>query len=241
MDKDTGKVLWKSNRETSAKKKFSFSTPLVVAVNGTMQVISPGSGVVCSLDPKTGREIWRVRYGEGYSVIPRPVYGHGLLFIGTGFDSPTVLAIRPDGHGDVTQSHVAWTLRKGAPNTPSLLLVGDELYMVSDGGIASCVDAKTGRVHWQERLEGNYSSSPMHANGLIYFQNEEGTTTVLKAGKEFLKLATNPLGERTLASFAATDGALFIRTERHLFKVKGLGSGSAQASPTRYGSDSSLR
>src|SRR5262245_7314725 len=99
LDKDTGKVLWRSKRETSAKKKFSFSTPLVVAVNGTMQVISPGSGVVCSLDPKTGREIWRVRYGEGYSVVPRPVYGHGLLFIGTGFDSPTVVAIRPDGHG----------------------------------------------------------------------------------------------------------------------------------------------
>jgi outer membrane protein assembly factor BamB len=221
LDKDNGKVLWKTKRTTTAKKTFSFSTPLLITVNGQPQVISPGSGVVCAFDPKSGRELWRARYGEGYSVIPRPVFGHGMIFIATGYDTPTVMAIRADGKGDVTDTHVAWTLKKGAPNTPSLLLVGDELYMVSDGGIGSCVDAKTGRVHWQERIGGNYSASPIHAGGRIYFQNEEGTGVVLKAGKEFEKLASNALEERTLASYAVADGALFIRSEKHLFKVAG--------------------
>jgi len=220
LDKGNGKVLWKTKRETTAKKTFSFSTPLLITVNGQQQVISPGSGVLCAYDPKSGAEIWRARYGEGYSVIPRPVFGHGLLFIGTGYDQPTVMAIRADGKGDVTDTHVAWTLKKGAPNTPSLLLVGEELYMVSDGGIASCVDAKTGRVHWQERVGGNYSSSPVYANGRIYFQNEEGVGVVVKAGRQFEKLASNDLGEKTLASYAVADGAFFIRTEQHLYKVK---------------------
>jgi len=221
LDKNTGKVLWRTKRETAARRKFSFSTPLLLTVNGQPQIISPGSGAVCSYEPRTGREIWRVRYGEGYSVIPRPVYGQGLVFVVTGFDRPAVMAIRPDGKGDVTDTHVAWTLTKGAPNTPSLLLVGQELYMISDGGIASCLEAKTGRVHWQERLGGNYSASPIHSNGRIYFQSEEGTAVVLKAGKRFLKLATNSLGERTLASYGVTDGALYVRTEEHLFKVNG--------------------
>src|SRR5262249_3128497 len=148
-------------------KKFSFSTPLLITVNGQKQVISPGSNVVSALDPATGKEIWRVRY-NGYSVIPRPGYGHGLVFIGNGYEAPTVMAIRPDGRGDVTDTHVAWTIRKNAPHTPSLLLMGDELYMVSDHGTASCVDAKTGKVHWQEQLERHYSASPLAAGGKIY-------------------------------------------------------------------------
>jgi outer membrane protein assembly factor BamB len=222
LNKKDGQLLWKTPRSFSAKKKFSFSTPLLIDANGRNQVVSPSSGAVYAYDPKDGRELWQVRYAEGYSVVPRPVFGHGLLFISTAFDSPEVIAIRPDGQGDVTSSHVAWTLAKGAPKTPSMLLVGDELYFVSDAGIATCVDATTGRVHWTERAGGNYSASPLFADGRIYLQNEEGIGVVLAPGKTFQQLARNSLGERTLASYAVTDGALFIRTEAHLYRIANL-------------------
>jgi outer membrane protein assembly factor BamB len=220
LDKRTGKLAWKVQRETAASKKFSFNTPTLIEVDGQKQIITCGSGAVSALEPKTGKELWRVRYGEGYSLIPKPVFGHGLLFIATGYDRPNVLAIRLGGKGDVTDTHIAWTLTKGAPHTPSLLLVGEELYMVSDAGIATCVDARTGQVHWSERLPGNYSASPLFAAGKIYFQNETGTGTVLKPGKKFEKLSENPLNERSLASYAVADSALFIRTDQHLYKVK---------------------
>ena len=221
LDKATGTIRWKTARVTTAMKKFSFSTPLLITVAGQKQVISPGSGAVCAYDPKDGRELWRVRYGEGYSVIPRPVFGHGLIFIGTGYDRPVIYAIKVDGAvGDVTDTHVAWTLQKGAPNTPSLLLVGDELYALSDAGIASCLDARTGKVHWQERIGGDCSASPIYADGRIYLQNETGTGVVLQPGKEFKKLSENPLNERTLASYAVDDGAFYIRSAEHLFKIR---------------------
>ncbi|MEN9575576.1 MAG: hypothetical protein RL514_3431 [Verrucomicrobiota bacterium] len=219
LDKASGKLLWKVKRETTATKRFSFSTPTLITVNGQQQLISPGSGVVCALDPKTGAELWRCRYGQGYSVIPKPVFGHGLIFLSSGYDKPVLHAIRADGKGDVTDTHIAWTLEKGAPHTPSPLLVGNELYVVSDGGIASCLDAKTGKVHWSERVAGNYSASPLFADGKIYLQNETGIGVVLKPGTTFEKLAENPLGEKTLASYAVTDGALFIRSEQHLYRI----------------------
>ncbi len=219
LDRAKGNVIWKTARNSESFKKFSFSTPLLITVNGKQEIICPGSGAVCAYDPRTGREIWRVTY-EGYSVIPRPIFGHGLVFVSSGFESPSLLAIRPDGRGDVTTSHVAWILRKGAPLTPSPLLVDDELYLVSDSGIVSCVDARTGKVHWQERIGGNYSASPLYADGKIYCQSEEGTGVVLKAGKRFQVLARNSIGEPTLASYAVSDGAFFIRTESHLFRIQ---------------------
>ena len=202
LDRSNGKVLWRTDRQAEAFKKFSFSTPLAITVKDKKQIISPFSNPVCGYDAQTGKEIWRVRY-QGYSVVPRPVYGHGLVFICTGFDSPSLLAIRPDGEGDVTKTHVAWTTGKAVALTPSLLLVGDELYMVSDGGVASCLDAKTGALHWQERVGGKYSASPLFADGKIYLQDEEGTAIVVKASKQFERVAKNQLGERTLASYAA--------------------------------------
>jgi outer membrane protein assembly factor BamB len=218
LDVNTGKVLWKTERTNEVQKTFSFSTPLLIDVKGQKQIVSPGSNVVSALDPATGREIWRVHY-DGYSVIPRPVYGHGLVFLSTGYNTPSLLAIRPDGKGDVTATHIAWKARQGAPHTPSLLLVGDELYMVSDGGQASCLDARTGRVHWQKRIGNAYSASPLFGDGKIYFQSEDGVGTVIEAGREFKLLARNPLEERSLASYAVADGSLFIRTEKHLYRI----------------------
>jgi outer membrane protein assembly factor BamB len=213
-------VRWKTPRNTTAARKFSFSTPLAIEVDGATQVISPGSGFVAGYDPKDGREIWRARYGEGYSVITRPVFAHGLVFVSSSYDRPVVHAVKPAGaKGDVTDSHVAWTHPKGAPNTPSTLAVGDELYFVSDAGIATCVDARTGKVHWTERLGGGFSASPIAVEGRIYFLNEEGVATVLTAGKTFEVLAKNELGERTLASPAVTDNTLFLRSKSHLWRI----------------------
>jgi outer membrane protein assembly factor BamB len=131
-----------------------------------------------------------------------------------------VLAVRADGKGDVTKTHVKWRLRKGAPHTPSLLLVGQELYMVSDHGSATCVDAKTGKVHWSERLRGRgYSASPIHAGGKVYFLSEDGVGTVIQAGKKYERVAQNGLNERTLASYAVADDSLFIRTEKRLYRI----------------------
>lgn len=220
LDAASGAVRWKTLRKTTAKKPFSFCTPLVVSVGGVSQVVLPGSGFVAAYDPRTGAEKWRVGYGEGYSVVPRPVFAHGLLFVSSSFDKPVLKAIRPAGAaGDVTESHVAWTAIKGVPHTGSMLVVGDELYFVSDGGIATCADARTGTVHWSERLGGDNSASPFHAEGRVYFLNETGTTTVVKAGKKFEVLAKNDVGERTLASCAVADGAIFLRSEGHLWKI----------------------
>jgi outer membrane protein assembly factor BamB len=222
LDAKTGLERWRFNRVSDANNKFSFSTPTVIEIDGKEQLITAGSGVVNALDPATGQEIWRVRYGDGYSVIPKPVFGNGLLFVATGYNSPTVIAIRPQGaSGDATDSHVEWTVKKAAPHTPSLLLVGEELYMVTDKtGILTCLDAKTGRENWNQRIGGNYSASPLFADGKIYIQSEEGAAIVIQPGKTFTKLADTGFKERTLASYAVGDSALFIRTDKHLYRVQ---------------------
>jgi len=219
LDRNNGDVRWRTQRESDAAKKFSFGTPLVIEVKGRKQIISQGSNVLSAYDPKSGEEIWRARY-DGYSLIPRPVFGNGMIFISTGYDKPQVLAVRVGGTGDVTDSHIAWRFDRGAPNTPSLLLIGKELYMVSDGGVASCLDASTGEVVWQQRLGGNYSASPFYAAGHVYFQSEEGEGTVIQAGRKFQRLAKNDLGEATLASYGVGNGALLIRSESRLFRIK---------------------
>ncbi len=219
LNKQTGEVLWKTPRRSGASRTFSFSTPLVIDVQGQKQVISPGSDLVAAYDPNTGDEIWRVQY-RGYSVVPRPVYGHGLVFISTGFDRATAMAIRPNGQGDVTDTHVAWKTSRSVPKTPSMLLVEDKLYMISNSGMASCRDAKTGKLHWQKRLEGNFSASPIYVDGKIYALNEMGTGIVLRASTDFEVIARNPLNERTLASYAVLDNALFIRSTDHLYRIQ---------------------
>lgn len=222
LDKSTGAVAWKVSRTAVPGYSFAFSTPLVIDVDGGRQVVSQAAGYTAAYDPRNGSEIWRVSYGKGFSVVPRPVFAHGLLFLGTGWDGAGLLAVDPRGaKGDVTRSHVRWSLEKGAPLTPSPLVVGDEVYVVSDNGIATCADARSGRVHWTERLGGGFSASPVAAAGRVYFVSEEGITSVVRAGKSYELLATNDLGERALASPAVEEGAIFLRTESHLWRLGG--------------------
>jgi outer membrane protein assembly factor BamB len=218
LDQATGEVRWKTPRNSSATKTFSFSTPIVLDAGGGRQIISAGSGFVGAYDPLDGREIWRVRYGEGYSVVPRPIFAHGLLFVATGFNRAKLLAIDPAGaRGDATDN-VVWTYDRGVSLTPSVVPVGNELYFVSDNGVATCLNAETGKVHWTERLNGGFSASPVFADGNLYFTNESGTTYVAKAGTTFELVATNDLAERTLSSAAVDDGAFYQRTESHLWR-----------------------
>ena len=220
LDAATGAVRWKTQRNSAAKYQFSFSTPLAIRADGVTQVISSGSGFVGSYDPRDGHELWRVAYGDGYSVVPRPIFAHGLIFVSSGFNTAILHAIRPDGaKGTATETNVAWTQNKGVPKSASMLVLGDEIYFVADNGIANCADARTGEIHWSERLAGGFSASPVAAEGRVYFQNETGAGYVIKAGKSFELLATNDLAEPTLASYAVADGALYIRSEKYLRKI----------------------
>ena len=215
LDKLTGKVKWKKSREGYQ----AYTTPLVVSLPGGDQLISPGALRAVAYEPRSGKELWQVRYGEGFSNVPRPVYGDGLVFICTGFQQPSMLAVRLDGKGDVTNSKVEWKLDRGVPLTPSPLLVGNELYMVTDNGIATCVDAKTGKEYWRARVGGNHSASPIYADGRIYFLSEEGESVVIAPGQQLKHLTTNQLDGRTLASMAVSSGSIFIRSETHLYRI----------------------
>jgi outer membrane protein assembly factor BamB len=218
LDKQTGKQRWKTPRRSPWDQ--AYTTPLVIRVGDRDQLVSVGAYRAAAYDPLTGKELWRVSYADGFSNVPRPVYGHGLVYIATGFQQPTVIAVRPDGTGDVTRTHVAWTLRRGAPFTPSPLLVGDELYIVNDAGIASCLDAKTGEIRWQERLNGTFSASPVFAGGRIYFLSEDGVATAIAPGTTFRRLAVNAIDGATLASMAVADGSMFVRSNTHLYRIK---------------------
>jgi outer membrane protein assembly factor BamB len=217
LDKATGKTRWKRARRYPFDQ--AYSSPLVIRVNEQDQVVSVGAYRAAAYDPSTGAEIWRVGYDEGFSNVPRPVYGNGLVYITTGFQQPSLLAVRVDGKGDVTRTHVAWRLSRGAPYTPSPLLVGTELYVVSDLGVVTCVDAVTGTVHWQQRIGGNHSASPVLAAGRIYFLSEEGVATVIAPGRVFQKLATNALDGATLASMAVFNRSFFVRSHSHLYRL----------------------
>jgi outer membrane protein assembly factor BamB len=215
LDCDTGDVRWKKPRAGA----HSYSTPLAIEVEGKTQIVSPGGNGVTAYDPESGDVIWTCKY-EGYSVVPRPVFGHGLVFVCTGYDVPSVLAIRPNGSGDVTDTHVEWTLKQGAPLNASPILVGDELYVVSDIGVATCVDARTGKLRWRRRIGGNYSTSPLASDGRLYFLDEDGTTHVVAADKKYEALGTNRLKGTTLASLAAANGRLYLRTDSALYCIE---------------------
>ena len=217
LDTRTGKARWRTGRRQPADQ--AYTTPLVIRIGDRDAVVSVGAFRAAAYDAQTGKEIWRVSYGDGFSNVPSPVFAHGLVVTATGFQQPSLIAVRPDGQGDVTKTHVAWTLERAAPLTPSPLVVGDELYVVNDVGIATCLDARTGTPRWVQRLGGNYSASPVAADGRIYFLSEEGVATVIEPGTVFRRLATNTLDGDTLASMAVSGGSIFIRSASHLYRI----------------------
>lgn len=218
LDASTGELAWQTPRNVEAGKTFSFCTPLVLEEGGLTQVIVPGSNVVQSVAPNTGEELWRVTY-EGYSVVPRPIHHAGLVFVSTGFNRATLLAIDPSGRGDVTETHVRWRAKSGIPKTPSLVGFEDKVAMVSDDGIASGYDVETGKRQWVERIGGDFSASPLLAGNRLYLVSEDGVCTVLDVSGTPSEIAVNDLGERTLASPAVIDGDLLIRTAKALYRV----------------------
>ncbi|MEE3178304.1 MAG: PQQ-binding-like beta-propeller repeat protein [Verrucomicrobiota bacterium] len=223
LDRRKGEVAWKTPRRQKVKKTFSFGTPLVLEIDGRTQVISQASGKVAAYDPKDGSEIWMVRYGEGYSVVPRPVFANGLLYVATGFDRASLLGIRPQGaKGDVTDTHVVFKETRYIPKTPSFVESGGYLYLVDDTGSLTCRDAKSGELKWREKIPGNFSSSPVLIGNKLYLATEDGVAYVAevspKGGKIVFELE---MEERIFASPALIDGALFLRSEEHLWKIGG--------------------
>ena len=223
LDQATGQPVWRTDRPpinvSSGNLKKSFVTPLLVEAGGRTQLVSPAAHWVVSYDPASGKELWRARHGDGFSIGTCPVFAHGLVFFGTGCFKPQLLAIRVDGEGDVTSSKVAWKSLKQVPIMSSPVAAADEIYWVSDEGMATCADARTGEIRWQERLGGGHLASPLHAEGRIYFFGQDGRATVVKASPQFEKLAANKLEGIVIATPGLTDRTLFLRTDTHLYRI----------------------
>jgi len=222
LDTGSGQIAWTRERSgemaENPQHRKSYATPLIVEVEGRAQVISPGADWLYSYDPATGEEFWKVKYGElGFSNVPRPVAGDGMLFLSTGFGRTEVQGLKLNG---TDPPEIVWRLKKGAPRMPSPILIGAELYFVSDNGIAACVDAKTGEVHWQERLGGNHAASPLHADGKLYFFSREGVTTVLEPGVRFSPIGSNQLDGEHKASAVAIGPELYLRTDQALYRIE---------------------
>ena len=223
FDIETGDVKWRTARTGKMHERDDFRkaycTPLVIDLDGKPLVISPGADWLYAYEPQTGREVWKLNYGKlGFSTVPRPVFANGLVYVATSYIKSRLLAVRPGP--DEASTKVVWTNDKQVPQKPSLVIVGQELFMISDNGVATCLDAVTGDQIWQKRIGGNYSASLLHANGKVYFFNQSGTASVVQAGREFKTLATNSLNEGFMASPAVYRNSLILRTSGHLFRIQ---------------------
>jgi outer membrane protein assembly factor BamB len=244
LDKATGRTVWRKERsidykdlgpdgrpESEGDWRKAFSTPHVASIDGKPVLISQGAKALYAYEPLTGQELWRVEERQNHSGSARPVAGHGLVFVNTGWSSGQLLALRPGKPGDVLDANapdsnssralqVVWRSKRNVPKKPSLQLVDDLIFSIDDGGIASCLEANTGKELWRERITGNYSASPLYADGRIYFCSEEGKTSVIAAGREFKKLAENQLGDGFMASPAVSGKALILRSRTHLYRIE---------------------
>lgn len=224
LDKTTGATVWRTDRPkdfrtTDGDIKKAYATPIVVDVAGRPVLVSPASKGTFAYDARTGEEVWRITY-ESFSTSSRPVFGHGHVYLSTGFGKADLVAVRPDGQGDVTASHISWVEKKQMPSKPSPLLVDDLIYTIGDQGVATCLEAITGKTVWMERIGGNYSAAPLFAGGHVYFFSEDGKTTVFKPGRTFERVSENQLDDGFMASPAASDGALFLRTRKNLYRIE---------------------
>lgn len=226
LHKTTGQTAWKTDRsadfdDVPVLQRKAYGTPSLIQHGGRQQMISVGAKSLYSYDPRDGEELWNVRH-RGWSIAPRPVYGHGLVFAIIDRDHPELWAIRPDGIGDVTDTHVVWKIKRRMSQRASPLLVDERLFVINRDGYLSCIEPKTGEEIWQQRLNGRFSASPIYAKNRIYFFNEKGVCTVIQPEKQFKMLATNSLGEeeQLMASPAVDGDALIIRTTKHLYRIE---------------------
>jgi outer membrane protein assembly factor BamB len=234
MDKQTGQTVWRTDRSVDYQDldpqtgkpalegdyRKAFSTPVTAEVDGTPMLISLGSKALYGYEPDTGKELWQVGAPGSHSGACRPVTGHGLVFSPMGSGTPLLIAVRPNGRGDVTESHVVWRYTRVVPRRASLLLIDDLLFMVDDDGVAACVEAKTGEEAWRARLGGNYSSSPIYTRGRVYFFDQDGKSTVIEAAPEFKVIAVNRLDEGFMASPAVSGDELYLRTKTDLYRIE---------------------
>ena len=210
------------NGKAKPRESFSFCTPLVISHKGREQIISPASDYVFSYDLK-GNQLWKSHYPGGYSVVPRPVFSNEMIYVSSGYDRPTLYAVKVDGEGEVTKTHVVWKTSKAVPHNSSPVLVQDTdgrrtFFMAADSGVVSCLDAKNGDLKWMQRVAGSCSASLLHAGGRIYLTDESGKTFVFKAGTPFKLLAVNDLEERTLATLIAVLGGLSLELKKRFGK-----------------------
>jgi outer membrane protein assembly factor BamB len=223
LDKKTGKTVWKVDREIdygtdNGDAKKAYGTPTVIQHNGREQLISPAAVATTSYDPNTGKQLWRVYHG-GFNAAARPLYSHGLVILNLE-GGMRMLAVRPDGEGDVTKTHIEWKYGKSTPTRPSQLVVGDHLYMISDKGIFTCLEIQTGTPKYVERIGGAHSASPVVADGKIYCFDEKGEAFVINANPEKYDLvAKNQLESGCMASPAVAGNALIVRTKSHIYRI----------------------
>lgn len=213
LDTKDGSVRWKGKRGNS---RVGHVTPILIDQGN--QLVSAGGDRVQGFDLNSGERIWSI-YSQGEGVTPSPVVGDGLIFTSSGFEAPTLRAIRTGGQGDITQTHIAWEQTRGVAALPSLLYVKPYLYSISRDNILYCLEATTGKIVWRERLNGNHWASPVYADGRIYILSEEGVTLVLRAGAKYDEIAKNDLGETCFASMAVSAGRFYIRSAEHLYCI----------------------